>query len=165
MKKSIYVIIALTGILFLSAPAFSSVEPEGLTSTQAYKLVMGDTFNTFIVDVRTRAEYEFVGHPDLPNGAPNIPVKFYPDWRLNEDFVSKVKERFNENNRLVMICRSGGRAKAAAEILLGAGFNQVLYVTDSFEGKKDRNGHRTVDGWKVNRLPYTYDAIDRLLYK
>jgi rhodanese-related sulfurtransferase len=128
-------------------------------------MVMENSSNTFIVDVRTRAEYEFVGHPDLPNGSPNIPLYFYPTWASNKDFVKKIEERYRKDTVIITICRSGKRAKAAARILLEVGFKNVLYITDSFEGSMDGKGHRTVNGWKVNGLPYTYALKDDLVYK
>ena len=57
------------------------------------------------------------------------------------------------------------KGKAAAELLLEAGFKEVYYMADSFEGPKDEKGHRAVSGWKVNGLPYTYKLVDNLVYK
>jgi len=139
-------------------------EPRGVDSKTAYEMVMGDLENTFIIDVRTQAEYEFVGHPDLPNGVPNIPVRFYPGWAFNERFVDDVAARFTRDKTIITMCRSGVRAKKAAQLLLEAGFKQVYYMTDSFEGAKDAQGHRTVNGWKVNGLPYTYELDGKLVY-
>ncbi len=159
------ILISLMALLLTVKLSFSGAELKGINSKEAYKMVMGNSSNTFIVDVRTKAEYEFVGHPDLPNGAPNIPLYFYPSWSLNKDFVNKVEERYRKDNVIITICRSGKRAKAAARILLDAGFKNVLYIADSFEGSMDGNGHRTVNGWKVNGFPYTYKLNDNLIYK
>jgi rhodanese-related sulfurtransferase len=128
-------------------------------------MVVKSPSNTFIIDVRTRAEYQFVGHPDLSNGAANIPLKFYPSWKTNIDFVKNVEARYKLDDTIITICRSGKRAKTAAKLLLDAGFMNVFYMTDSFEGSKDPKGHRTVNGWKVNGLPYTYELKDNLIYK
>lgn len=157
----------LISIVFLFVSfdfAFAGTEPQGIDSKKSYKMVM-DNSNSFIIDVRTKAEYEFVGHPDLPNGVPNIPIKFYPDWEFNKDFVKKVEERYKKDDTIITICRSGKRARAAAKLLLEAGFKEVFYITDSFEGPKDEKGHRTVSGWKVNGLPYTYKLDNNLVYK
>ena len=40
---------------------------------EAYKMIKKDPDHTFLVDCRTRAEYQFVGHPE---GAVNIPLRF-----------------------------------------------------------------------------------------
>lgn len=152
-------------LLIFSAQSFAANEPDGVDSLKSYDMVMKSPSDTFIIDVRSRAEYEFVGHPDLPNGVPNIPLKFYPSWEFNEDFVSKVAERYKKDDVIIVICRSGKRAQTAASLLMEAGFEKVFYMTDSFEGPKDNKGHRTVSGWKVNGLPYTYKLKQDLIYK
>ncbi len=152
-------------LLIFVAPAIAGSAPAGIDSVNAYNMVTASPENTFIVDVRTRAEYHFVGHPELPNGVPNIPLKFYPSWEMNKDFVGKVSERYKKEDTIITICRSGKRAKVAAKLLIDAGFESVYYMTDSFEGSKDEKGHRTVDGWKVNGLPYTYELKEGLVYK
>ncbi len=174
--------VALAAFLFLvlSAPpagaggdgrATGSGGPKGVDSRESFEMVMKSPEDTFIIDVRTRAEYEFVGHPDTANGVANIPYKFYPSWELNVDFVSKVAERYKPGDTLILICRSGKRAEDAARLLLGsgstsgAGFKAVYYMTDSFEGPKDARGLRTVSGWKVNGLPFTYEMRDDLVYR
>ena len=143
----------------------AGAEPQAIGSRQSYQMVMENLSGTFILDVRTMAEYEFVGHPDLPNGVPNIPLKFYPSWEMNQDFVKNVEGRFKKEDVIIAMCRSGKRAKIAAELLSKAGFGKVYYMTDSFEGKKDGNGLRTVNGWKINQLPYTYKGDQNLIYK
>ncbi|MBE9528066.1 MAG: rhodanese-like domain-containing protein [Proteobacteria bacterium] len=142
-----------------------ATEPKGIESKEAYEMVMASPADTFIVDVRTVAEYIFVGHPDLPNGVANIPLKFFPSWETNREFVPQVAARYKKSDTLIIICRSGGRAKAAATVLNIAGFDRTLYMTDSFEGALDEAGHRTVSGWKVNDLPYTYELKEELLYR
>jgi rhodanese-related sulfurtransferase len=166
VKRLRFITLILIGTLLLTVNfTFAGSELQGIDSKGAYKMVKADPSNTFIVDVRTKAEYEFVGHPDLSNGVPNIPLSFYPTWEFNKDFVKKVEGRYTKDSTIITICRSGKRAQKAAQILLEAGFKNVLYMTDSFEGSKDKNGHRTVNGWKVNGLPYTYTLNDNLVYK
>ncbi len=173
--------VGLAAFLFLvlSAPSAGAGggggggEPKGVDSRESFEMVMKNPADTFIIDVRTRAEYEFVGHPDMPNGVANIPYKFYPSWELNTDFVPKVAERYKPGDTLILICRSGKRAEAAARLLLDAGstrgtgstFKTIYYMTDSFEGPKDAQGLRTVSGWKVNGLPFTYELRDDLIYR
>lgn len=142
-----------------------SSAPEAIDSNEACRRVLASPVDTFIIDVRTRAEYEFVGHPDLPNGVVNIPLFFYEGWRVNENFTASVEEKFSKETNLLIICRSGHRAETAASLLLKAGFKNLFFITDSFEGTLDKDGHRTVDGWKNNGLPYTYNLDSELIYK
>lgn len=159
---SAFVFLVIQSVLV--AGIFAAAEPRAIDSKVSYKMVMENPENTFIVDVRTGAEYELVGHPDMPNGVPNIPLMFYPDWNVNPHFVKDVEGRYSKDDTLIMLCRSGGRAKKAAQALLKAGFKNVLYMSDSFEGPTDEKGHRTVSGWKVNGLPYTYKLDKALVY-
>ena len=158
------IVLTIISILFFSF-AYAGAESPGIDSKKSYKLVMDNLSTTFIIDVRTMAEYEFVGHPDLPNDVPNIPYKFYPTWEVNKNFVKKVEGRYKKEDTIITLCRSGKRAKAAAKLLKDSGFQKVFYMTDSFEGPKDKKGHRTVGGWKVNNLPYTYKLKDHLVYR
>lgn len=157
--KSIFLI-----LFSLLLPLNSLAANNAITPKQAYDKVISDPESVFIIDVRTQAEYEFVGHVDVPNGSPNIPYKFYPDWTVNNNFAAQVAKRYNTDDTLILTCRSGPRAKAASSVLKKAGFKHVLYMSDSFEGPKDKNGHRTVAGWKVNGLPYTYQLKKELVY-
>jgi rhodanese-related sulfurtransferase len=149
----------------MTKPIDPSNAPVAIDSNEAYKRVLASPTDTFILDVRTRAEYEFVGHPDMPNGVPNIPLVFYEDWRPNENFASDVGERFSKEMTLLIICRSGHRAETAAWLLLKEGYTKLFFITDSFEGILDENGHFTVNGWKNIGLPYTYHLDNGLIYK
>jgi rhodanese-related sulfurtransferase len=139
--------------------------PRGVDSIESQNWVLKDLKTTFIVDVRTRAEYEFVGHPDTPIGVANIPYMFYAGWTPNKNFINDVTAQFKKTDRLILMCRSGQRAHHAASTLMKAGFENIYYMTDSFEGPKDKDGYRTVSGWKVRKLPYTYKLQDDLIYK
>ncbi|HLC18863.1 MAG TPA: rhodanese-like domain-containing protein [Thermodesulfobacteriota bacterium] len=166
MKKFERALAALFLVLIvLPALSLASGQPKGIDSMESYEMVTKNPSHTFIIDVRSRAEYELVGHPDLPNGVANIPHLFYPGWEVNKDFVARVKERYKEDDTIITMCRSGKRAENAARLLLNEGFKNVFYMTDSFEGPEDEKGHRTVSGWKVNGLPYTYELKDDLVYR
>ena len=149
----------------LSMTTSNESGPRGIDSKEAYNMVTMSPSSTFVLDVRTAEEYTFVGHPDLPDGVPNIPLKFFPTWEPNSNFASEVAKRYKKEDKIITMCRSGGRAEIAAEVLTAAGFKNVLYMTDSFEGQEDAEGLRTVNGWKNNNLPYTYKVEDELRYR
>ncbi len=151
--------------LIMNKPISPANAPRAIDSLKAYDMVMASPSDTFIIDVRTRAEYEFVGHPEMPSGVPNIPLIFYEDWRPNENFVADVEERFTKDMTLLIICRSGHRAETAAWQLLKADFTSLFFITDSFEGPIDKDGHHEEGGWKKNGLPYTYTLDSGLIYK
>ncbi len=166
MKRINIALLAVSLLLImLSSPSLAAGALKPINSSKSYDMVMKSPSDTFIIDIRTRAEYQFVGHPELPGGVPNIPLKFYPSWEINKNFAKDVAARYKLDDTIITLCRSGVRAEVAARLLMEAGFKDIYYMTDSFEGKKDANGHRTVDGWKVNGLPYTYKLKDNLIYK
>jgi len=121
---------------------------------------------TYLVDVRSVAEYVFVGHPIQ---AYNIPLSFWSETEQklvpNDTFVPDLRARFKADDVLIFMCRSGGRSFRAAQAAQAAGFKKVINVTDGFEGKKDDQGHPTIGGWKSAGLPYAYDVDPALAYK
>lgn len=110
-----------------------------------------------LVDVRTRAEWAYVGVPQLH--APRQPVlvewQQYPDGRLNDAFVEELRAAgISDGTPLYFLCRSGVRSVAAAEAATAAGLGPAYNVLEGFEGPHDQFGHRTVAGWKVAGLPW-----------
>lgn len=53
----------------------------------------------------------------------------------------------------------------AAKLAKQAGFSEVFSVKTGFEGKKDEQGLRTLNGWKNRELPYTYKVKEELRYR
>jgi rhodanese-related sulfurtransferase len=111
------------------------------------------------LDVRTDAEWNFVGLPDLsPAGKQAVPIQWqlYPTMALNMAFTDQLKEAgFGPDHHMYFICRSGQRSMAAAQAAQAAGFPHTYNVADGFEGAVDGAGHRgTVSGWKAEGLPW-----------
>ena len=112
-----------------------------------------------LVDVRTRAEWTFVGVPDLSElGKEVVFVEWqsYPSMDANPAFVDEVSAAAPDRQApLYLLCRSGARSKAAAIALTGAGHAECYNVGGGFEGPHDARKHRGVtDGWKACRLPW-----------
>jgi rhodanese-related sulfurtransferase len=149
-------------VFTLTCCSFSQ-EITNVTSIEAFDLL--DEANTHLVDVRSIAEYVFVGHAVM---AHNIPLSFWnekkQDIESNETFIENLKSRFNTSERLIFICRSGGRSLVAARMARKTGFTRVFNITFGFEGETNREGYRVVNGWK-NSLPYTYELDDKLIYR
>ena len=128
-----------------------------VTPAEAYAAVTGDR-DALLVDVRTTAEWTYVGVPDL--SAEGRRVAFvewsrFPDGAVNEHFVDEVRAAGLEPGRPVyLLCRSGVRSRSAATALTAAGLGPAFNVVEGFEGPHDREGHRTVSGWKVAGLPW-----------
>ena len=112
-----------------------------------------------LVDVRTDAEWNFVGLPDLSSaGKQVVPIQWqvYPSMQLNAEFTDQLKEAgFAPDHHIYFICRSGQRSHAAAQAAQDAGFPHSYNVADGFEGAVNPAGHRGVaGGWKAEGLPW-----------
>jgi rhodanese-related sulfurtransferase len=112
-----------------------------------------------LVDVRTDAEWNFVGVPDLSEAgkrAALIPWQIYPTMQVNGRFIDQMRQAgLTPENTIYFLCRSGARSMAAAMAAIEAGFPNAINVADGFEGPPDSQGHRgTVAGWKAAGLPW-----------
>ena len=82
---------------------------------------------------------------------------------MNPDFVALVKERFSEDDTLLVTCRSGGRGAMAVNALAAAGFTKAYNILDGMEGDRVHDpdsvfdGMRRKNGWQMSGLPWTYD--------
>ncbi len=133
-----------------------------VTPEEAWKALANEP-GAALVDVRTMAEWSYVGMPDLSTiGAPLLRVEWqtFPSGAVNADFVGALDEALKEEGSqqdapIFFICRSGGRSAAAAAAMTAAGYLHCYNVVGGFEGRRDESGHRgTVDGWKAADLPW-----------
>jgi rhodanese-related sulfurtransferase len=116
-----------------------------------------------LVDVRTAAEWSYVGLPDLASiEAPLLRVEWqsFPSGAVNPAFVETLDDMLQTAGAgkaasLFFICRSGARSAAAAAAMTAAGYSRCFNVAGGFEGRRDEHGHRgTVEGWKAAKLPW-----------
>jgi rhodanese-related sulfurtransferase len=131
---------------------------ENVAPTQTWEALQADA-SARLVDVRTDAEWNFVGVPDLQTAGKQtvlIPWQVYPTMQRNGRFEDDLKQAgLKPDHTLYFICRSGARSMAAAEAALAAGFPHVFNVADGFEGPPDAQGHRGgTTGWKAENLPW-----------
>jgi rhodanese-related sulfurtransferase len=106
-----------------------------------------------IVDVRTRAELDYVGR--IP-GAVEIELLSYPGNRPNPGFLAALEQQVDREALVMFICRSGGRSHNAAMLATQAGYTECYNVLEGFEGDRDAQGHRnTRGGWRKAGLPWS----------
>lgn len=121
--------------------------------------------NSILIDVRTIAEWDYVGEPDLSAlGKVMYKVEWmeFPEMTRNEYFADEVLAQFGDKDPSVVyfICRSARRSEAAVLTLqaklAGSGREiQFVNVAEGFEGDHDAHRHRgTINGWKVRGLPW-----------
>lgn len=133
-----------------------------------------------LVDVRTEAEWSFVGGPDMSSlgRAPwLLPWRVYPGMARNESFWSDLRGVIEQSGAatVYMLCRSGARSLEAAmsaadalstaeagadggELTVGSDPIReiaVVNVKEGFEGDLDGDRHRgRLNGWKARGLPW-----------
>lgn len=148
-----------------------------LNARQAWEKWSASPDTVHILDVRTPAEYIFIGHAPM---AVNIPLKFlseklnpltlHPGMPDNQHFIEDVKKKYKQSDTILVMCRSGSRSAAAVNLMAGAGFQKVYNIIDGFEGDalKDPNsyqhGKRIINGWKNSGAPWTYKIERSLAY-
>lgn len=126
--------------------------------TQTWEAIQADP-RAQLVDVRTDAEWNFVGIPDL-SAAGKQPVliawQVYPAMERNQSFEDELRAAgFTPDHHIYFLCRSGVRSLAAAQAAQAAGFPHAYNVADGFEGPPDAEGHRGQRaGWKADGLPW-----------
>ena len=149
-----------------------------VTAKDAYNYLKNNK-KAVLIDVRTPEETMFVGMPERANV--NIPfmlvdyTKFDPKkkhyaMKLNPDFSTQVDHYLqtagaDEFTPVFFMCRSGGRSAKAVSKISELGYDVAYSVVDGFEGDKDRNGRRTVNGWKNAGLPWSYKLKANQTYK
>lgn len=133
-----------------------------ISAREAWDVLKGDP-KAQLVDVRTTAEWTYVGVPDLSSlgrAVMRVEWQVYPSMGRNEQFEAKVAEQLKaagatEATPIFFLCRSGVRSQAAAAAMTAAGFEKCFNVVAGFEGDLNAQKHRgQASGWKVDGLPW-----------
>ncbi|QKT03960.1 hypothetical protein HUS23_09100 [Ectothiorhodospiraceae bacterium 2226] len=143
------------------------------------------TPNPVLLDVRSIGEY-VAGHPDKALHVPYPRIHPTVDPTLSNEekarlLVEGVKAAVPDlDTPLLVLCRTGARSIAAANILTEAGYTHVRNIWEGFEGmpKTGVNGNlldlnndgvideRDWDGWKnFAGLPYSTKLRPTLIYQ
>ncbi|MBD7950062.1 rhodanese-like domain-containing protein [Oerskovia rustica] len=128
-----------------------------ITPQQAWALLQSDP-SAVLVDVRTDAEWRFVGIPDLASTGREPVLTQWVDvtGRPNAAFVAELTAAgLSPERPVVFLCRSGARSIGAAKAATAAGLGPAYNVLEGFEGALDDAGHRGSDGWRAAGLPWT----------
>ena len=134
-----------------------------ILAVDAYALLKGDS-TSVLIDVRTQAEWTYVGTPDL-QAASKTPLfaewQSYPSMMANANFTARLEELLRlegieRGASLLFLCRSGARSRHAATAMTAAGWAPCFNVSDGFEGPLAETHQRgLVSGWKAGGLPWT----------
>ena len=124
---------------------------------QAWDLLAADPA-AVLVDVRPRAEWQWVGGADLSElGKQTLGIEWTTSaGEPNQQFVEQLGQAgVGPRTPVLFLCRSGHRSAAAARAATAAGYGPAYNVAEGFEGDPDALGRRgTVNGWKVAGLPW-----------
>ncbi|MDH6278798.1 rhodanese-like domain-containing protein [Prescottella agglutinans] len=144
-----------------------------ITPQQAWELLREHP-DAVLVDVRTDAEWRYVGVPDtssIDRRTVLIEWVSYPTGARNQSFVDQLVEAGvtggvdvdgtvgtadGESVRpVIFLCRSGQRSIGAATAATAAGIGPSYNVLDGFEGGLGGDGRRGTSGWRAVGLPWT----------
>ena len=130
----------------MNLPYAGALLPE-----EAYE-IMQSAPGAKLVDVRTRAELDWVGR--IP-GAEAIEWVIYPGMKNNPYFMAQLEQQVDKESLVMFICRSGARSHSAAIVATGAGYTECYNVLEGFEGDPNGEKHRnTLNGWRRAGLPW-----------
>ena len=119
-------------------------EVKKVRSIEAYDM-LNTLPDTYLIDVRSREEYQLVGHPV---NAYNFPYMFFTphfvkegeksgyQFQRNKAFLEQIGKVFKKTDNLLILDRDGARSAPAARELMGAGFKNAFDVFDGFEGSE-----------------------------
>ena len=92
-----------------------------------------------LLDVRTKEEWDSVGIPD----GDKIGLKtFFLEIKRDSffDFVKEFKKfNIDQNNEILVICKSGERSQISAELLSKENY-KTINISDGFEGSVEGEG-------------------------
>lgn len=133
-----------------------------ITPGDAWRILSQDS-GAVLVDVRSQAEWSFVGVPDLaPVGKKPILTAWahFPGMVANTDFLAELTQALaqaghGDGSPVLFLCRSGARSRSAAIAATAAGIAPAYNIIAGFEGDLDGDGHRgATGGWKASGLPW-----------
>jgi rhodanese-related sulfurtransferase len=129
-----------------------------VTAATAWK-ILSDNKDAVLIDCRTRAEWNYVGLPELASIGKKpalLEWQVFPSMQQNPEFVATLGNAIADKEvPLLFLCRSGARSAAAAKAMSAAGYSTCLNVADGFEGPLDAQGKRgSAAGWKATGLPW-----------
>jgi rhodanese-related sulfurtransferase len=145
------------------SPSSSPSDYAGdVSAAEAWDMLKSDP-NAQLVDVRTIAEWNFVGLPDLTGLSRRLHCvewQQFPSGAVNPAFVTETSGALaaagaGKDAAVLFLCRSGGRSRAAAIAMAAAGYRNSFNVAGGFEGDLNVERHRgTHNGWKAAGLPW-----------
>lgn len=139
-----------------------SIHIDDVSVEDAWERLKADR-KAVLVDVRSKAEWAFVGLPDLSSIGKRVVTlewQTFPDNAVDPAFAQRLAGELTADgtgvaDEVFFICRSGARSRMAAQVMAGAGYGRCRNVAQGFEGPLDDQRHRgRLAGWKAAGLPW-----------
>ncbi len=129
--------------------SFGVVHIDDVAVNEVWARLKGDP-KSVLVDVRTQAEWAFVGLPDLSDLGKRVLThewQTFPQGQVDPDFAIRLEASLaragvSKDDEIFFICRSGGRSRMAAEAMSELGFRHCRNVAEGFEGPLDASRQR-----------------------
>jgi len=121
---------------------------------EAWQMLIDDD-RCLLIDVRTETEWRTIGVPDTAETGRDARFVHWTDESgiPNRYFSDVATEGLDPDTPILLLCRSGARSNAAAELLFASGYSQVMNIVEGFEGPRGPDGRHS-GGWK-DTLPHT----------
>ena len=121
--------------------------------------------DALLVDVRTHAEWSFVGLPDLSELGKELLLNQWailPGMQQNPSFMDELDKQLDgaAPSKIYFLCRSGVRSLSAAHLVSEAFAARgqsvdCVNIIGGFEGDLDQDRQRgNMNGWKNDGLPW-----------
>ena len=111
-----------------------------ISPAEAFELLQLDP-RTRLVDVRTRAELDWVGRPVIGDGQyAHVEWTRYPGAVPNQEFLAQLKQVATPDTPVLFLCRSAARSKLAAIAATQAGFTQGVRPAGRLRRRQGRPG-------------------------
>lgn len=130
------------------------------SSSQCWDFLQKNQVNSYLIDVRSKEEWQETGIPDLSSLKNNTKLIswlfFTPSIHKNDNFIEKLNHDIPDKKvNLIFICKSGGRSRQAAEAASNNGYENIFNINDGFEGNMfDENLiNLKQNGWLYSNLP------------
>lgn len=136
----------------------NSLYTADIPPSDAWNMLMKNK-NAYLVDVRTNAEWNFVGVPNLDSinkQLITIEWRAFPNMEINHNFDNQLASIVSDkDSELIFLCRTGGRSAEAATRMYSLGYKNCYNVSHGFEGDLNSDSHRGLkSGWKASNLPW-----------
>lgn len=125
-----------------------------IPNADAWQMLLDDD-RAVLVDVRTETEWRTIGVPDTSDLGRDARFVHWTDeqGQPNPYFLDRATDGLDPDTPILLLCRSGARSNAAAQLLTESGFTQAMNIVAGFEGPPGPDGRHS-GGWK-DSLPHT----------